>query len=129
MVCVPGLVYSKCVCFSYICHGVIIYAYSFEMVDNLMSQAVFLYCCPDFPSCPDDAIQLGQAILANWTAIKKCSLYYTHTRSLVSSYAVCFLQRGGGRPVDLFEKEPLKGNCEVHLHTPSRCEPSTRLTH
>ena len=78
--------------------------------------------------------------------------------SLVSSYAVCFLQRGGvslassaiiynivkvkvtrwpvdpfdslsRRPVDLFEKEPLKGNCEVHLHTPSRCEPSSRLTH
>ena len=22
------------------------------------------------------------------------------------------------RPVDLFEKEPLKGNSEVHLHTP-----------
>ena len=77
--------------------------------------------------------------------------------SLVSSYAMCFLQRGGVslassaiiynivkvkvthwpvdpfdslicRPVDLFEKEPLKGNCEVHLHTPSRCDPSTRLT-
>ena len=69
--------------------------------------------------------------------------------SLVSSYAVCFLQRGGmslassaiiynivkvkvtrwpvdpvtrltHRPVDLFEKEPLKGNCEVHVHTPLR---------
>ena len=25
------------------------------------------------------------------------------------------------RPVDLLEKEPLKGNCEVHLHTPLRC--------
>ena len=25
------------------------------------------------------------------------------------------------RPVDLFEKEPLKGNCEVHVHTPLRC--------
>ena len=77
--------------------------------------------------------------------------------SLVSSYAVCFLQLGGvrltssaiiynivkvkvsrwpvdpfdslsRRPVDLFEKEPLKGNCEVHLHTPSRCQPSSRLT-
>ena len=23
------------------------------------------------------------------------------------------------RPVDLFEKEPLKGNSEVHLHTPT----------
>ena len=77
--------------------------------------------------------------------------------SLVSSYAVCFLQQGGmslassaiiynivkvkvsrwtvdpfdslsRRPVDLFEKEPFKGNCEVHLHRPLRCEPSTRLT-
>ena len=77
--------------------------------------------------------------------------------SLVSSYAVCFLQRGcmrlassaiiynivkvkvsrwpvdpfdslSHRPVDLFEKEAVKGNCEVHLHTPSRCEPSSRLT-
>ena len=77
--------------------------------------------------------------------------------SLVSSYAVCCLQRGGVslassaiiynivkvkvsrwpvdpfdpltcRPVDLFEKEPLKGNCEVHLHTLSICDPSTRLT-
>ena len=25
------------------------------------------------------------------------------------------------RPVDLLEKEPLKGNCEVHVHTPLRC--------
>ena len=25
------------------------------------------------------------------------------------------------RPVDVLEKEPLKGNCEVHLHTPLRC--------
>ena len=24
------------------------------------------------------------------------------------------------RPVDLFEKEPLKGNSEVHLHTPTK---------
>ena len=24
------------------------------------------------------------------------------------------------RPVELFEKEPLKGNSEVHLHTPTR---------
>ena len=24
------------------------------------------------------------------------------------------------RPIDLFEKEPLKGNSEVHLHTPSK---------
>ena len=25
-----------------------------------------------------------------------------------------------GRAVDLFEKEPLKGNSEVHLHTPTK---------
>ena len=25
------------------------------------------------------------------------------------------------RPVDLLEKEPLEGNCEVHVHTPLRC--------
>ena len=77
--------------------------------------------------------------------------------SLVASYAVCFLHQGDVslassaiiynivkvkvthwpvdpfdpltcRPVDLFEKEPLKGNCEVHIHTLSRCDPSTRLT-
>ena len=24
------------------------------------------------------------------------------------------------RPIDLFEKEPLKGNSEVHLHTPTK---------
>ena len=24
------------------------------------------------------------------------------------------------RPVDVFEKEPLKGNSEVHLHTPTK---------
>ena len=93
--------------------------------------------------------------------------------SLVSSYAMCFLQRGGVSlassaiiynivkvkvtrwpvdlltfskknssraiarstyihrrdvtrrftrwPVDLLEKEPLKGNCEVQVHTPLRC--------
>ena len=63
----------------------------------------------------------------------------------MSSYAVCFLQRGGVslassailynivkvkvesesdpltcRPVDLFEKEPLKGKWEVNLHTPTK---------
>ena len=54
------------------------------------------------------------------------------------SYAVCFLQRCGVSlvssaiiynivsekvtrwPVDLFKKEPLKGNSEVHLHTPTK---------
>ena len=33
------------------------------------------------------------------------------------------------RPVDLFEKEPLKGNSEVHLHTPTKFgeDPSKNL--
>ena len=62
--------------------------------------------------------------------------------SLVSSYAMCFLQRGGVSlaqsaitynivkvkvthwpvwPGDLLEQELLNSNCEVHLHTPLRC--------
>ena len=36
-------------------------------------QAVFLYCCPDCPSYPARALLMGQATLAVWAAIKKCS--------------------------------------------------------
>ena len=37
-------------------------------------KAIFLYCSPDCPSCPANVIQMSQATLALWTAIKKYGL-------------------------------------------------------
>ena len=40
----------------------------------LCIQAVFLYCYPDWPSCPANVIQMAWATWAIWVAIKKYSL-------------------------------------------------------
>ena len=45
---------------------------------NMQVEAVFLYCSPDCPSCPANAIQMGQATWAIWAATKKYSLKYFH---------------------------------------------------
>ena len=37
------------------------------------SEATDLYCCPDYPSCPASAIQVGWATWAIWAAIKEYS--------------------------------------------------------
>ena len=37
----------------------------------LLSQAVFLYCCPDCLSCPANVIQISQATWSIWAAINK----------------------------------------------------------
>ena len=49
-----------------------------------------------------------------------CATDGQYGRAIVKS---TYIHRGDvtRRPVDLLEKEPLKGNCEVHLHTPLRC--------
>ena len=40
-------------------------------------------------------------------------------RSVVSAWCR-LLRKSDVWPVDLFKKEPLKGNSEVHLHTPTK---------
>ena len=38
------------------------------------TEAIFLYCCSDYPSCSANAIQMGWATWTIWTVVKKYNL-------------------------------------------------------
>ena len=58
----------------------------------MYSQAIFLHCNQVFPSCPANAIQMGQATWAIWAAIKKYHLIAPYFCSgHHPSICVCFI--------------------------------------